>query len=497
MTHEVIVVGGGIGGLTTAALLAARGVDVCVLERQPVPGGCVAPFEKFAHQFESGLGLYALWDKGEIHDRIFAELPVTPPRTQKLDPAYLIRLPDQSDIRVSADSATITESLSASFPECAAAAIDFYRSAETIGKALLRAIGRVPDLRTAGRASQLGALWPNVGTALRLRSLLKDSTARHLRGTSARFQLFVDSQLQLFAQCSSADCAYLYACVALTLVRQGFFSLEGGAAALANVLTQSIRQSGGTVRLNAPALRLAYDPQGKPIGVTLLSGETVSAARAIVSNLTVWDTYGKLVGVDHTPFELRKRLQTLNGRGAYLVYASVAEEIAGSLPADHIVAVTEFPQSDLDPTATQLSFAMAPNWDPRAPAGQRAATIQVMTDAEEWFAFHVDEAEQELQDQEQLEIIWKRLHTALPELGAGIEVIDTATPQSFYAGTRRKLGLVGGLGQSLSVFGPDSISHRTLFPNLFLVGDTTFPGAGVAAVSHGALVVANEICPPA
>lgn len=495
MNFEVVVVGGGIGGLTTAALLAARGMKVCLLERQASAGGCVAPLEKFGYHFENSLGLYALWNQGEIHDRIFAELPVSPPNVKQLDPAYVVRLPDRSEVVASSDTELFFQSLRTSFPECAEPAIEFYRNAELIGAALLRAACRVPDLRTAGRFRQWRALWPSVATAARLRTLMKDTTDLHLKGTSQRFRWFVDAQLQLLAQCSSAECAYPYACVALTLRRQGLFAMEGGAATLASLLAQSITRSGGTIRLNSPALRFAYDSRGYPAGVTLLSGETITATRAIVSNLTVWDTYGKLVGLDRTPLEIRKRLKTLRGWGAYLIYAGLEERVALSLPADHILAVSDSQQTaQYDPTNAQLNFALAPAWDPRGPAGHRAAIVHTFTNTDEWFAFHEDESEQEAKDQAQLETVWQRLHATLPELGDAIEVIDTATPQSYYADTRRKLGMVGGLGQSLDVFGPNSISHRTIFPNLLLVGDTTFPGAGLAAVSQGALVVANEIC---
>src|SRR5437870_8203911 len=140
MPYEVVVVGAGIGGLTTAALLAARGVNVCLLERSSQAGGCVAPFEKFGYTFESGAGLYALWDPGEIHDRIFAELPVAPPAVEQLEPAYVVRLPDQTNIAVSSDSEKFHETIRASFPECANQAIAFHSEAEQIGGILLRAV---------------------------------------------------------------------------------------------------------------------------------------------------------------------------------------------------------------------------------------------------------------------------------------------------------------------------------------------------------------------
>jgi C-3',4' desaturase CrtD len=495
MNYEIVVVGGGIGGLTTAALLAARGLDVCLFERQSRPGGCVAPFEKFGYTFESGAGLYALWQPGEIHDRIFRELPVGPPEVRQLEPAYVVRLPDGSEISVGPNTEEFFDLLRTNFPECADKATAFYRDAELIGEALLDACDRVPDLRTANRFRQLRALAMNLKVSARLRSVLTDTVLEHLQGTSLRFRRFIDAQLQILAQCDAEQCTYLFACAVLSLRRHGLFAIRGGGGELARLLTESIKQSGGIVRLDTSVLRLAYDSSETPVGVDLLSGETVTASRAIVSNMTVWDTYGKLVGMDHTPAEIRKRLKELRGWGSYLLFLGVDEHVAESLPADHIVAVSDLgEEEDYDPAESQLTFALAPWWDARGPKGKRAATVQAFTDVEQWFAFHEDEEEHEKKDQAELESVWQRLHGSIPELSDSLEVIETMTPLDHYAATRRKLGMVGGLGQSLAVSGPNSFSHRTPFTNLFLVGDTTFPGSGVAAVSQSALIVANEIC---
>ena len=491
MVHEVVVVGGGIGGLTVAALLAQRGVDVCLLEREPKVGGCAASFEKFGYTFEPGYGLFSGWKPGEIHDRVFSELPVDPPEVRLWESSYAVRLPDQSEI-VLVGGGQFADSLRRAFPECAEQAVTFYRKLESIGEALRRALQRAPDLLSASGARRAYNLLSEGRIGAEILKAGRQSALEHLDGTSARFRRFVDVQLQTLAQASSAEVSYLRAALALSGPRSGMFAIRGGAAALANRLAESIEQSGGRIRLNAPVLRLSYDSTGAAVGVDLLSGETVPASKAVVSNLTVWDTYGKLVGLNRTPTEIRKQLNELRGWGAYLMYLGLDETAAGSLAADHVLALTDWQRDQpYDAETTQLMFAAAPVWDSRAPNGKRAVTVHAFTNVDEWFTFHRDETELEDKDQQMLERCWQQLHSAMPELGNSIEVIDTATPRTFYDLTRRKLGMVGGVIPKVEFWlaGP---GHRTALPNLFIVSDTAYPG-GIEGLTRSALVLANKL----
>jgi C-3',4' desaturase CrtD len=493
MAYEVIVVGGGIGGLTAAALLAARGVNVCLIEKESRMGGCAASFEKFGYEFELGAGLYASWQPGEIHERVFAELGVAAPEVHAVSPAYVVRLPDGVEVALGERDEEIETSLRAGFPEGATAALNFYRELGLIDEALHHAE------RSSRRsiAELINAADKRVSA--HLLAAMNQTAAEHLTQTSTRFRRFIDAQLQTFAQCDSETCSYLYAARALMTPRRGLYAIRGGAQALADALVEAIRKSGGTVRLNTTALRLAYDSSGEALGVDLLSGETVEAKRAIISNLTVWDTYGKLVGLNRTPSEVRKQLKNLQGWGAYLLFLGLDEEAAARLPADHILALTDWQEGRqaFDPTEAQFMFAAAPTGDARAPEGRRAVTVQTFTEAADWFSFHEDESEHEAQDQTMLEACWQRIHAALPELGSGIEVIETMTPRDFYENTRRKLGMVGGIAQSPAVYGSNTSAHQTALPNLFMVGDTVAHGTGIAAVTQSALNVANEIAPRA
>ncbi len=493
MTYEVVVVGGGMGGLTVAALLAARGVSVCLLERESRPGGCLASFEKFGYTFDSSVGLYTGWQPGEIHDRVFSQLSVEPPEVSRLDPALVVRLPDETSVLITSVVEEFEESLLAAFPECAGRAIEFYRESARMSEVLRRAARRVPDLATASNLKRAFALLPDFLAAARVFKQRGRTTLASLEGTSLRFRRFIDAQLQLLTQTSSAECSCLCASVALNALRDGVFTIRGGAPALAEKLAASIKASGGRIRLDTPVLRLAYDSAGQAVGVDLLSGETVRASRAIISNLTVWDTYGKLIGLHRTPLEVRKRLTNLASWGVYLLYVGLDEAAAARIPNDRILALTDWQEQNYDPESSQLMFAAPPANDPRAPHGKRAATILTFSDVDQWFTYHENEEQHEQKDQAMIEAWWPRIHQAIPELGDGLELIETATPRTFYDLTRRKLGMVGASKEPTRTFFGSSFGSSTSLPNVFMVGDTTLPAAGVAGVTKAALMLADKL----
>ena len=450
MECEVIVVGAGMGGLTTAALLAARGVDVCVFERQPEVGGCVANFEHLGYTFEPTWGLYSGWEAGGTWERIFSQLPVTAPGVKKLTPNYVVRLPDGHDFQVSSDHSALETEIASRFTDCADAAIRFLREVRS-----------------------------GAGSAVALAELLE--------GTSREFRWFIDAQLQTFAQCTSNNCSLSRASAALQFATGDLWSIEGGAQTLVERLAESLKASGGSLRLNSPVLRLAYGTDGKPAGVDLLSGERVIAKRAIISNLTIWDTYGKLVGPSRTPREVASELKKLTAWGAYLIFLAIDEGAIKKLPSPRTLLVCDSDVDEYDPESQQLMMNLASEVT-AAPAGKRALRAIAFTQADEWFSFHEDHSWHEEKDQALLESWWTKLHQALPQLGDSIEVIETSTPQTVYETTRRRLGMIGS---------PSAIDRRATvvppFPNLFLAGDTVSAGLGLEGVANSALDLADHL----
>ena len=70
---------------------------------------------------------------------------------------------------------------------------------------------------------------------------------------------------------------------------------------------------------------------------------------------------------------------------------------------------------------------------------------------------------------------------------------ELATPRSFAKWTGRPNGIVGGLGQHPTIFGPFGFSSRTPFRGLWLCGDSIYPGEGTAGVSQSSMMVCRQL----
>jgi phytoene dehydrogenase-like protein len=486
MKYDCVIIGAGIGGLTAAALLSVRGFNVCVIEKQASAGGCARTIEERGYRFESGAGLYTLWQKGEIHSRIFGEIGVEPPQVRQLNPSFVVRLPDTTDVVLSSNRELFFQTLSDAFPECSKAAISFYKSIDELSKSFIRTLGKAPDFFSASKLRQAITYLPEfrkISKIITTRTLLSE-----LGNTSDRFRSFIDAQLHLFSQSSSSICPLVYGALSLSLPLSGCYSIQGGPSEHSLRLIEGIKGAGGTIRFNQTVYKINLNNLKEATGVVLLNGERIES-RSVLSNLTLWDTYGKLIGPGSTDKDTRHKLKRVRSSSAYLIYASIEESAAKRLPAEKLIIADDWNADD----ESTFFFNMAPEWDKRAPEGQRAVTAGKLTDPDLWFEYTEDISIEERLDQELLERFWKKLHKGLPELGSSIQPIETETPVDFYQNTRRQLGRVWGYSYSEESIKSTLVQSASI-PGLFHTGDTTYIGQGLSAVSYSALVAANLIC---
>lgn len=87
---KIIIIGGGIGGLATAALLGKDGYDVTLIEKNEKVGGRASVFKKNGFLFDMGPSWYMMPDAFEHYFSLFGKKPSDFYNLIKLDPRYTV-----------------------------------------------------------------------------------------------------------------------------------------------------------------------------------------------------------------------------------------------------------------------------------------------------------------------------------------------------------------------------------------------------------------------
>ena len=91
--NKVVIIGAGIGGLTTAALLARAGLNVTLLEAHVYPGGCAGTFYHKGYRFDAGATLAGGFYPGGPMDLVARSVGIDRWPARPSNPAMTVHLP--------------------------------------------------------------------------------------------------------------------------------------------------------------------------------------------------------------------------------------------------------------------------------------------------------------------------------------------------------------------------------------------------------------------
>ncbi|GAA4036378.1 phytoene desaturase family protein [Sphingomonas rosea] len=279
MQERVAVIGAGIGGLTSAVLLAARGIPVTVLEKEALPGGKVRQLAVGDAHVDAGPTVFTL---RHVFEEIFAEGGASLAERCQVRKADLLARHAWSEherLDLFADPARSEEAVGDFAGAAAARGLrDFRAEAKRIYDIL-----ETPFL-TNSRVYPPGLMW-RIGLwrlgalrAIRPYESLWGALGDHFRDPRLR---------QLFARYSTYCGSSPFAAPATLMLiahveAMGVWLIEGGMAALACAMERLARELGATFRYGARVDEILVE-HGRASAVRLAGGEVIPCS-AIVAN---------------------------------------------------------------------------------------------------------------------------------------------------------------------------------------------------------------------
>lgn len=489
-TYDALVVGAGFGGLGAAIALAEGGASVCVCESLRYPGGCASTFTRGGARYDAGATLVSGLAPGQLFGDWLAKYS---PSTvvDWMDPLVELRTGDFS-LEISRDRESLVRSFLA-IPGAPARAIrgffDFQRSiAASLWElfddpTLLPPFGPRMVGRHAGRALRYLPLLPLLGKSL------GEVLASHGLADFRPLRTYVDALCQITVQCSADEAEATFALAAMDYYYRGTGHVRGGVGALADALVSACTQLGAEVKLSnrVTALRRAED--GTWIATTR-NGEL--RARTVVANLLPSALAAMLDSEAHAHAitALRARSSPIeNAWGAAMLYAVARPPEGERDDAHHLELVndTSAPFAEGNHVFVSISSALETE---RAPAGRRVLTMSThvplakLARLGEGTAAYVAEVQNTMR---------ATVAARAPEWHAGLERVLPASPRTFARFVGRPAGAVGGLPRRAGLASYSSLGPSSPLDDVWLVGDSVFPGQSALATAIGGVRTATAI----
>ena len=293
--YDAVVIGAGNGGLTAAAGLAQKGLNVLLLERHNIPGGCATSFCRGRFEFEvalhqlSGMGTpekpgplrMSLASLGVLDDLEFVEM----------SDLFSVSMSDGFRLTLKADRDQVVSALEKKFPHEKAAINRFFDLAYKYANEMLAAFYfKDPDPSREKYPVLYGYAFKPANEVLD--EIFSDPL---LKGVLSVYWGYLGLPPNRISFAYLAMLFFVY-------IEFKPFHIKGGSQALSNAITSRFLSNGGTARFNCGAKRIVVE-NGAVKGVVTDDGDQIQT-KYVVSNASQVTTYAQLIDRENVPDQI-------------------------------------------------------------------------------------------------------------------------------------------------------------------------------------------------
>ncbi|WP_138859516.1 MULTISPECIES: phytoene desaturase family protein [Exiguobacterium] len=479
------IIGGGIGGLTTGALVSRIGHDVTVYESSREWGGCAGKFERGDYRFPAGATLGMGFEPGGLHERVLSYLGETID-VRPLSEVMHIHL-DGKTVHYHQDRDQFLAELESTFPDLAPRIHAFFEEVwsdfETI-RPLFESLPALPFRTIRDATLAIRAFRPAQLLAFRKLYRPLGATLSHHRLKGTMFERVIDGILLDSLQTGAREASHLLAAVALSIYHEGAYYVDGGLYTLGHALERSIRQNGGTTLLGRQIVKVERMADG-----WLLTDRRgrLDLVDVVVSAIPLEATAQLVTGQAARQFQRQYGRQLERTQwGTFSLYITLPEAVCTGRPLFQQV------YSDDLPSGHAFISMSAADDSLRTERPERTVTVSTHIDLTEWQAWK-DKATYEKLETDWTERLVSVVSRAFPDWNGESSVMLPGGPGAWVKYTKRPHGAVGGYAQTPQQALFHAASYRTTLPNLYVCGDTVFPGAGTIGAMTSGLHVARAL----
>jgi phytoene desaturase len=485
---SAVIIGAGIGGITTAVYLAKNGYNVDVYEKNSSPGGRCGQLMRDGHRFDLGATMLIM---PNIYREIFHSLGIPifeNDDIQELEELYKIYFDNNEVISFSTDEEKMKAQLEkiepGSFERSKKYVSDGY---EIFQIGINKLIGRNFD-----NIFQF-ATFRNIGMLIKLKTYI--SNYRYVKKFFRNQHLRMAYTFQnIYVGQSPFNSPALFSMVPAAELTEGSFFPLGGMFSIIDKLLSEARSSGAKFHYNKP-VKMIRTSGKKAESVIFDDGSEVNAD-IIVANADLPYVYRKLLP-DKTK---SKKLDMLKYSCSAICYHWGLDKVYPQL-GHHSVFLSEQFRDGLDSIFKDKSVNPHPSFYVHAPTRTDPSasppdhdTLSVVVGAG-----HLDKKKKQDWDDLKLktrEAVIRRLKQAgLENIESHIKFEICYTPKSWENACNITKGSVfGSLAHNLLQMGYFRPHNRhSSYKNLYFVGGSTHPGNGIPNILISAKLTAERI----